>query len=261
MFYGHPFNVRSDANGAMLESLRKKMLTSLLQNPDIEVIFLDNTNLSVSALRKLEAIAYQHGARFAVNDEFLAVPLETALERNAKRPIPVPDNVIVSAHQRALKLRPWNFPSLPNIKPYENPKRLPEVIIVDIDGTLALKSPERDIHDYHLVHLDTPNTAVVNLVTNLASHNWHPIIMSGRSEDCREVTQNWLDKNVWPNLPLYMRPSRDHRPDWIVKNELFDAHIRDRFHVRFVLDDRDQVVTLWRDRLQLPTFQVAYGDF
>jgi hypothetical protein len=31
--------------------------------------------------------------------------------------------------------------------------------------------------------------------------------------------------------------------------------------VRFVLEDRDQVVTLWRDRLQLSTFQVAYGNF
>jgi len=261
MLYGHPFGVRSDANGAMLESMRKKMLVSLLQNPDIEVIFLDNTNLSVSALRKLEAIAHQHGAHFAVNDEFLQVPLETAIQRNANREHPVPEHVIEQAHQRALKLKPWSFPRLPEIQPYHNDHRLPPVVIVDIDGTLAVKSPDRDIHDYHLVHLDTPNQAVSRLVTMLASYGWKIIVMSGRSEDCREVTQNWLNENVWPNLPLYMRPSKDHRPDWIVKHELFQEHIENRFCVRFVLDDRDQVVTLWRDRLQLPTFQVAYGDF
>jgi predicted kinase len=261
MFYGHPFSVRSDHNAAMLESLRKQMLTALLRNPDIEVIFLDNTNLSVSALRKLEAIAHQHGAHFAVNDEFLKVPLETALHRNSLREIPVPDHVIREAHKRALKLRPWNFPRTPDIQPYHNDPSLRNTVIVDIDGTLAIKHPDRDIHDYAKVHMDSPNTSVVALVKMLIDRGHHVTIMSGRSEDCRDVTEQWLSEHLEPGLPLYMRPSKDHRPDWIIKHELFQQHIADQFHVRFVLDDRDQVVTLWRDRLQLPTYQVAHGDF
>jgi len=261
MFYGDPFGVRSEANAQMLESLRKKMLTAMLRNPEIRVIFLDNTNLSISALRKLEGIAHQHGAHFAVNDSFLDVPLETALWRNEQRDRPVPPKVIEDMHKRALKLKPWRYGSLPDIQPYENSKKLPDIILVDIDGTLALKSPERDIYDYTKVHLDLPNPSVTHLITQLASHGWKPVVMSGRSEDCREQTQEWLNKHVWPNLPLYMRPSGDHRPDWVIKSELFDEHIRDRFHVRFVLDDRDQVVALWRDRLQLPTWQVNEGDF
>lgn len=264
MLYGHPFSVRSDANGAMLESMRKKMLTALLQNPDISVIFLDNTNLSTSALRKLEAIAHQHGARFAVNDDFLQVPLETALHRNSLREIPVPENVIREAHKRALKLKPWHFPRLPDIRPYHNDPdhALPSIVISDIDGTVAIKSPDRDIHDYHLVHLDIPNTPVVSALNSVIDSGGQVIFISGRSEDCRDVTEKWLmDTLMLTNVTLYMRPSKDHRPDWIIKYELFQQHIADRYRVRFVLDDRDQVVTLWRDRLQLPTFQVAHGDF
>ena len=57
-----------------------------------------------------------------------------------------------------------------------------------------------------------------------------------------------------------MRAAKDTRGDDVVKAELFDAHIRRRFHVRVVLDDRDRVVALWR-RLGLPCWQVDYGDF
>ena len=61
-------------------------------------------------------------------------------------------------------------------------------------------------------------------------------------------------------VTLWMRAAKDTRGDDVVKAELFDAHIRRRFHVRVVLDDRDRVVALWR-RLGLPCWQVDYGDF
>lgn len=50
------------------------------------------------------------------------------------------------------------------------------------------------------------------------------------------------------------------RKDSIAKHELFDEHIRDRYRIAFVLDDRDQVVKMWRS-LGLTVFQVADGTF
>ena len=35
-----------------------------------------------------------------------------------------------------------------------------------------------------------------------------------------------------------MRSAGDKREDSIVKSELFDAHVRDKYNVQFVLDDR-----------------------
>jgi len=57
-----------------------------------------------------------------------------------------------------------------------------------------------------------------------------------------------------------MRPTGDNRKDAIVKREIFDREIRDRYRILFVLDDRNQVVDMWRE-LGLTCLQVAPGDF
>jgi hypothetical protein len=42
---------------------------------------------------------------------------------------------------------------------------------------------------------------------------------------------------------------------------LFDTNVRDKFHIDFVLDDRNQVVDMWRNDLGLMCLQVDWGDF
>ena len=48
--------------------------------------------------------------------------------------------------------------------------------------------------------------------------------------------------------------------DGVAKGEMFDAHVRGKFNVALVLDDRTSVVAYWRS-LGLTVFQVAEGDF
>jgi hypothetical protein len=62
------------------------------------------------------------------------------------------------------------------------------------------------------------------------------------------------------NPPLFMRKQHDNRADWIVKKELFVDEISNIYDVKFVLDDRQQVVDMWRS-LGLTCFQVAEGNF
>jgi len=57
-----------------------------------------------------------------------------------------------------------------------------------------------------------------------------------------------------------MRPEGNTEQDALIKGRLFDGHVRERLAVVGVLDDRDQVVALWRS-LGLPCFQVAPGAF
>ena len=57
-----------------------------------------------------------------------------------------------------------------------------------------------------------------------------------------------------------MRKLDDKRRDDIVKKELFDENIRGRFNVKFVIDDRNRVVDMWR-QIGLTCFQVEEGDF
>ena len=85
--------------------------------------------------------------------------------------------------------------------------------------------------------------------------------MSGREDNCLNVTVEWLRANDVPFHEIHMRHSGDYRPDWIVKNELFQEHVAGKYNVHLVLDDRDQVIDLWRRKLELPTWQVADGNF
>jgi hypothetical protein len=57
-----------------------------------------------------------------------------------------------------------------------------------------------------------------------------------------------------------MRAAEDQRPDEIIKSELYDQHIRDRFNILGVIDDRPKVCRMWRG-LGLPVFQVGNPDY
>jgi hypothetical protein len=57
-----------------------------------------------------------------------------------------------------------------------------------------------------------------------------------------------------------MRKQGDFRRDSIVKKEIYDNDIKGKFDVEFVLDDRQQVVDMWRE-IGLKCLQVAPGNF
>lgn len=138
--------------------------------------------------------------------------------------------------------------------------------IVDIDGTLALKG-DRSPYDWSRVGEDAPNKSVVTVARALAARSGL-IFMSGRMEQCRELTRLWLHGNVCDHpgvctekYPLLMRKDGDNRPDQIIKRELYERQVVGLYEVEGVLDDRDRVVKMWREELGLACLQVAPGNF
>ena len=73
-------------------------------------------------------------------------------------------------------------------------------------------------------------------------------------------TIKWLNDNGIKFDDLYMRFTNDLRKDSIVKQEIYEMCIKDKYNVLFVLDDRDQVVNMWREQ-GLKCLQVAEGNF
>ena len=156
------------------------------------------------------------------------------------------------------------------------------IIVCDLDGTLAncehrvhyvqkvdgnglKKKPDWDAF-YAGVKDDTANYPVRDLLhTYLITGRYSVIFCSGRPERCRDDTEIWLQKqglHHWCKKEPYtllMRKDGDFRADNIVKQEILDSHI-DKERVLFVLDDRQQVVDMWR-RNGLTCFQVAAGNF
>lgn len=134
-------------------------------------------------------------------------------------------------------------------------------VLVDIDGTLALRTGDRSPYDWDRVGEDEPNPPVIELVRVIRAAGQHRIIlMSGRDESCRWQTEMWLDAQQVPYDELYMRTEKDNRKDSIVKEELHRKHVEGRYDVAWVVDDRQQVVQMWRS-LGLTVFQCAEGDF
>lgn len=137
----------------------------------------------------------------------------------------------------------------------------PWAVICDIDGTIASHEGVRDIYDGSKCHLDNVKPAVLHLLRLNDLTNERVIFLSGREERWRSETMEFFRrKNVPFDGHLYMRPTGDSRDDTIVKQELFDQHVRHKFNVRFVLDDRNKVVDFWR-AIGLTCLQVADGAF
>ena len=137
----------------------------------------------------------------------------------------------------------------------------PPCILVDIDGTIALRG-DRDPHDHDTSMEDTPNWPIIYLLNELYGSSCPQILVSGRDEQYRDVTEYWLaTHNILSHRhSLLMRPRGDNRPDEIVKEELYRLHVEPYFTVRYVFDDRNKVVAMWR-RIGLTCLQVAEGDF
>jgi len=136
---------------------------------------------------------------------------------------------------------------------------LAPAVIVDIDGTLALRG-DRSPFDWSRVELDQPNTPVIVIVRALRALGYEILVVSGREDLCRDATERWLHKHIDFIPLLFMRSAGDYRPDYIVKEEIYRTHIEFQWDVTLVLDDRQQTVDLWR-RLGITTLQVAAGDF
>jgi predicted kinase len=245
-------------------------------------VICDDTNLRAQTVRDLAELGRSCGAEVVVRD-FTEVPVDECVARDAARPEDerVGEQTIRDMYRRHLARRSLPLPvpaaALPAVapvEPYLPPDGAPEAFLVDIDGTVALDrlrgaaptsyaavTNGRGPYEEHRVSEDLPNPPVIAVVRALHAAGYRLVFCSGRSESCREDTAGWLAAHVAvPYDELLMRASGDGRMDAVVKAELFDRHVRDRYRIVAVLDDRDQVVRAWRS-MGLTVLQVGEGNF
>lgn len=227
-------------------------------------IVVDNTHLVSRIPKRLKNLV---GGRavFEVHD-LTDVDVEECVRRDALRPNPVGEEHIramglrlASAKSSGWKLSADQLNDVAPVQTYAADPSLPGAVLCDIDGTLA-DNKNRGPYDWAKVESDELIVATADALEAFGARGDRIVLMSGRGEDVREGTERWLAAHAVKYDELWMRKAGDTRADDIVKSELFDAHVRDRFAVRVVLDDRSRVVALWR-RLGLTCWQVDYGDF
>lgn len=134
-----------------------------------------------------------------------------------------------------------------------------KTIICDIDGTIAHMT-NRSPYDWSRIGEDSLDETIRNLLFTFFISGYQIIFVSGRNESCREQTQKWLDKHALNFYTgLYMRPIGNNEKDTIIKERIYEEHLK-HLEIEFVLDDRDQVVKMWRSK-GLKCLQVAEGNF
>lgn len=239
-------------------------------------VVVDATHLAATYLRKWARMASRHGAEFEIVDVHadIADCKQRVYERWSRdmgsdhaRYL---DPKVVDSQAKRFPVEKWpaikaDAPFV--VEPVEPNDNLPPAIIVDIDGTLAhIPEGGRSPYDYARVSDDVVDPIIRDLVNRHHIQGYEVLIVSGRDDACLEATTQWMRVNQVMFSDIFMRPTKavdiygGKTPDYVVKYRLFNEYIRGNFDVQLVLDDRDQVVDVWR-RLGLKCLQVAPGDF
>lgn len=222
----------------------EKILTIEFLRQGLDVV-VDDTNFAHTEC--WQRVAKDMEAEFEI--KFFDTPLMECIERDAKRgEKSVGAKVIYKMYNQYLKPEPLEF---------SDDKQ--NCYIFDIDGTLA-KMVDRNPYDYTKVHSDIPNHNIAMLARILSQSGLPIIVISGRTDDCIHETEEWLHNNFIPYQDILMRKTGDMRSDAIVKREIYERELKDKYNILAVFDDRDRVVQMWRS-LGLTCCQVDYGMF
>lgn len=144
-----------------------------------------------------------------------------------------------------------------------------KIIVWDIDGTISdtawrlplIKEKPKNwpkfmadsINDKPIAPTEYIFKALANEQDNIM------IIMTARSEDERSITTQWLEKNGFLYAEMFMRKSKDHRPDWQAKMELIDQIEAKYGPIFMAFEDRPNVLTNCYHARKIFVFDVGQG--
>lgn len=232
----------------ILQARNSLVITAITSGFDVIV---DDTNLHPKHIEEIKKIVAPTRAEVIVQDFTYIGPAE-CIKRDKKRPNYVGEDVILKQYYSFLYTPPAPIPFNPD---------LPECLVVDVDGTLALLG-DRSPYDTKKCDQDVLNVAVAEVI-DMYRRRIAPafiLLITGRNEEHRKATHQWLAKYHVPFDALYMRQDGDKRSDFIIKEEIYEQEIKGKYNVLLILEDRTQVVKMWREK-GLPCWQVALGDY
>ena len=224
-------------------------------------VVVDATNLNPKTIERITTLG---NVRAGVNNSTLEIEykmfdinLDEAISRDMGRPKEeqVGAKVITDFYNKYIASKKIQELESNKAKLVQNTE-LPKILISDIDGTVCLMNG-RNAFDYTKVINDLPNEPVCEI---LRGYTEGIIFVSGREDYCKEDTIKWLKlNNLWVDglSQIFMRKTGDHRDDRIVKKEIFDNHIKDKYFVKAVFDDRPKVIRMW---LGMGLFVFNVGD-
>lgn len=241
--------------------IRNRLIETALESK-LNVI-IDDTNLNPIHERTISQIAKKTKAKLEINDSFLKVSPDECIRRDMKR-----GEKSVGASAIWAMYYKWIVPN--TLKKLQKDFDKPRCIICDIDGTLAHNVKGRDIYDLSRVHEDVVDPFVGFALDAFANYgmelNGKPypeiILLTGRFENSREVTEQWLSANMIPYDKLIMKKDGDTRSDVDFKKSVYAESIAPNYGVLVVFEDRPCCSRMWRELgLKVADMGNPYVDF
>ena len=251
----------------LISEVRNSILRTALKH-GMETIIIDNCNATKRHFDEVVKVVERANVEATVIEKPFYASLETLLERDANRDgtAQVGEAVVRKfwkmlggESHRDYVPRTASFTPRTMDKPWEPMKQnenLPRAVICDLDGTLCRIHSERNPYDASTCDQDIPHDHVIEAVKLYHQSEYHVLFVSGREDKDRAPTERFIKKYL-PEVPyqLHMRSTGDTRKDVVVKEEIFNTHIKDEFFVAAWFDDRLQVAR-WVFQSGLPLFRV-----
>lgn len=213
-------------------------------------VVISDTNLNPAIRDFWKRVAEDKGVPY--EEISFDLTLHECIRNNRRRHRTLPDKLL-----RDQYLRFRLYKGMPTYIPDETK---PNAIICDLDGTL-FHMTERKPFEFERVDEDYVDTTVLNILKDHIARGYKILIFTGREDigTCREKTLAMLKEHGVEFAEFDMRPFKCHDSDVLVKERML-WKIADQYNIEFAIDDRDQVVGLWRS-LGIKCLQVEYGDF
>jgi predicted kinase len=229
----------------------------ILCQDTIKGVIISDTNLNPERRKVWEEYAKEMGHQ--IEYKVFDVPWTELVKRNSKRGTKsVPIDVLRSMYSHMREYQ--------GLEVYTGTEFAKKAVIFDLDGTLALHVA-RGPFELKKLSTDAPNKMVVQYLKMLHHSGYSIITVSGRESGTEEdpmeyyeATKAWMDKYGIPYETHIQRAQGDERKDDIVKEEIFWNKIAPHYDVKLAIDDRNQVVEMWR-RIGVECWQVNHGDF
>lgn len=255
--------VMSDSNEKLITKVRDAaIIASLKSGRDVIV---DETGKSPRVFVDICKIVKSLNIDCIVLEKPFYVDLETSLERNSKREgtAKIPEDIVRKfwkefggvqhKHYHAKMETFYKNSELTTLVQDEN---LPRAVIFDNDGTISLIHKDRSPYDASTCDLDLPHEHVIECMKLYFKAGYKILFVSGREDKDRAPTERFY-KQYFPEVKyeLFMRKTGDMRKDVLIKEEIFNNYIKDKYYVAGWFDDRLQV-SKWVYENGLPLFRV-----
>ena len=251
-------SVYSKANETLLSKSRTAFIKSVLQSG--KNLILDNVNTSPKHFEEVCSLVKELNINALVEEKKFYIDLETAIERDSKRTgsANVGEQVIKKffnslnrEHFQNYKEKTYTYTHAVKDVPKEyhlidQNFDLPKAVICDLDTTLALFN-HRSAYEVHKCESDILNPYIYNNLLLHVKDNSKIFFITGRAEEYRNKTQNWLKKHIKFEYELYMKPDDYKLKDFDFKKEIYQNYIKDKYVVMAVYDDRMRVANMYHD--------------